>query len=307
MCQQQPLLSAAPNDNLNVTPMQLTGRCVSVTRLPTSNLVACAGEDSRVIVLDYRTGKKTADFQVKGKINQIECSHTGNRLAIATDDTQAVVFDLTKQQLLPYVLSHRQAVTAVRFTHDDRHIITFCSDGSFRLWDANDSTPASPYFQVGGWLNRAELTRDGSKCAVGTTTGQVYVWTIASLFHHKGETQPAPKPILSQQHKGIVRTIAFSPDGKLFASGGEDKTARLWNLETAQQVGESMPHSGVVMSVDFADDQQTLLTASADGLCRLWNTALAAPIGTQSRIRVRYWPHGSAPNARPSLYWPAMA
>lgn len=66
-----------------------------------------------------------------------------------------------------------------------------------------------------------------------------------------------------------LTSVAFSPDGKLLASGSYDKTVRVWDIQTADLKLTLKGHDDVVESVAFSPDG-TLASASADKTVKLW-------------------------------------
>jgi WD40 repeat protein len=81
-------------------------------------------------------------------------------------------------------------------------------------------------------------------------------------------------------HGDTVRTVAFSPDGALLASGGDDDRITLWDVASGQKHGEPLiGHTDWVQGVAFSPDGALLASASHDRTIRLWETATGKPHG----------------------------
>ena len=68
-----------------------------------------------------------------------------------------------------------------------------------------------------------------------------------------------------------VTGVAFSPDGRLLATTGDDNTARIWDPATGEQLRTLAGHTWAVTGVAFSRDRRLLATASWDGTVRLWD------------------------------------
>lgn len=88
-------------------------------------------------------------------------------------------------------------------------------------------------------------------------------------------------------HEGPVRDIAFSPDGRLFATASEDGTARLWKTADGTPVAASLTHGASVLIVEFSPDGQLLATAAGPE-AQLWRVE----DGQQHGPPMRH-PHGT--------------
>jgi WD40 repeat protein len=95
-----------------------------------------------------------------------------------------------------------------------------------------------------------------------------HVKSEAELEEAKKALEAANK--FSQEADLAIRSVAFSPDGKLLATGGEFSSVHTWDAETGTAVAAFSGHSDALGAVAFLDDG-ALVSGSSDQSVRVWD------------------------------------
>src|SRR5579864_1086265 len=186
-------------------------------------------------------------------------------------------------------LRHEGPVEAADFSTDNKKILVghgqkttpdgrgFYSKPSpeVRLWDA--ATGESIGVRI-PWIGfgTVKLSPDG-KYALIWTLDRARLWDIES-------GKPVGIPL---QHRRGIMAMAFSPDGKVILTGGEDGETRLWDAATSKPIGEPMHHSDRVYAAAFSPNGKVILSGGQDGTAWFWDSAIGRPIAGPLRHQSR--------------------
>ncbi|MBN2391537.1 MAG: hypothetical protein JXR84_12500 [Anaerolineae bacterium] len=110
--------------------------------------------------------------------------------------------------------------------------------------------------------------------AAGSFDGAIYIWALTS--DAPGSVSATLAHTL-RGHTGAVNAIAYSPAESFLASASDDKTIRIWDPHTGQELLTLTGHTSEVASIAFSADGRYLISGSRDLTVRVWDVMARNP------------------------------
>jgi WD40 repeat protein len=261
----------------------------SVSFSPDGNMLASGSKDKTAILWEMKSrqpiSRPLTGYTPAGQVLSIAFSPDGKTLASGSYDKSVMLWDVEKGQAFENkpLYEHKDVVSSIAFSRDGKILASASKDETIILWDVekrrvigqpsqgHTAPVTSVTFSPGGsTLASGSCGKfDGDTCV----QGEIILWDMNTR-------QPIGK---LSGHSAIVKSLAFSPDGRTLASGSVDKTIILWDVKTGQILGQQLSgHTGAINGLVFSPDGKTLASGSYDSTVILWDVKNQKAIVTLS-------------------------
>lgn len=256
------------------------GKVVTLDFSPDGKYLVSGGRDHAVIAWNLESNhllwKNDTSFS-KG-IYQVRFSPDGAQIGVVSWELRsttprimgfATILERANGKTLQKIDTEPHPAAGIVFSNDGKQIIistwgeiTYCYDvaSGDTIWqyDLSDAEEYNAFHSIA-------QSPDGQMIILGSADHSVHV-----LNANSGELLHKIEPW--QGHSKTIKAVAYSTDGKYFASAGEDYSILIWDATTFEQKHQLIGHQKTVLGLEWTDDA-TLISTSLDGSMKTWDIA----------------------------------
>jgi WD domain, G-beta repeat len=252
----------------------------------------------------------TGHYGLFAAIKTIAISPHLPMVATGSEDKTIRLWNLDSGVEIGILTGHQKSVESIAFhPHQSGLLVSGDRAGAIKLWQVDPVLELSSTDSQQSKVNCLAISLDGKLIVSGGSDRTIKIWyfvlsdersidCLATLKHHQlavnavgfnpinsevkfasvssdrrvmlwGMESKTPLSILTA-HTQAVKTLAFSPDGKLLATAGDDGLIMLWDLASRKLVRTLSAHRWTISALSFLNSSNTLVSASWDGNIKFW-------------------------------------
>ena len=295
------LASGSDDQTLKLWEVE-TGRCIrtfqgynnwiwSAAFSPDGTELVSASEDGRVRLWDAKSGRCSQVLEGHhGRVWTAAFSPQGQILASGGDDQTIRFWYRATGRCLKTLQERSGPIRCVEFSPDGNRLATNSGDNTAKIWDMSLLVASLP---TGSKLSSAAPFSIPRLRTLKGHTGRIYSMAFladsdrlitgsADQTLRLWETSTGQCLHIFEGHSRYVFSVAVSPvslrlqgieNQALIASGSDDQTIRLWNVDTGACLRVLEGHRGWVQAIAFSPDGSLLASGSTDQTVKLWQVA----------------------------------
>ena len=211
------------------------------------------------------------------QVNSVAFSPDGTVVAAASDDRTIRRWDpRTGRQLGAPLIGHTDKVRTVAFSPDGDVLASGSVDRTIILWDPHTGRQlGQPLRGHTDWVNSVAFgstwllastggrADDTGQFGTGPKDTRILLWDVRT-------GKRVGRPLVG--HTDAVRSLAFSPDGRILASAGQDRRILLWDMRTGKRLGRPLVgYRNRIFALAFSQDGAVLASGDRDHRIVLWD------------------------------------
>jgi WD40 repeat protein/DNA-binding SARP family transcriptional activator len=239
-----------------------------------------------------------------GEIYAVAWSLDGTRIATASDDGTAIVWDGRTGERLATLSGHEEAVSNLSWSPSGKAVATASDDGTAGIWDATTGEDVFTLSGHEGPVLAAVWSPSGDRVVTVGYDATARVWdtatgkellavahgapTIAAAWSPLGnqvavgdfsggvivwDGETGEELLALEGHEESVNTVRWSLSGDRIATASDDHTARVWDASTGEELQVLTGHREMVYSALWSPAGDRLVTTALDASTRVWDPA----------------------------------